>query len=43
MPLSAIGTAAIELLVSMIDNREISNRHVVLNTDLILRGSTRTV
>ncbi|CAN5465996.1 LacI family DNA-binding transcriptional regulator [soil metagenome] len=40
MPLREIGTAAVELLIAMIEKRDIANRHVVVDNELVLRGST---
>ena len=40
MPLNAIGTAAVDLLVAMIEGSPVARRHVVLHTQLVLRQST---
>lgn len=42
MPLGDIGRAAIELLVSMIEHEYVETKHVVMATDLVQRGSTRS-
>jgi LacI family repressor for deo operon, udp, cdd, tsx, nupC, and nupG len=40
MPLNAIGTAAVDMLIAMIEDTPVARRHVVLETELVLRQST---
>jgi hypothetical protein len=40
MPIDAIGWTAAELLFDLIEGRPLPERHVVLPTELVLRGST---
>lgn len=43
MPLREIGTAAVELLIAMVEKKQIAERHVVVDNELVLRGSTAQV